>query len=99
MRRGYESASWKLYKIKKPSSKFLRSEVSEFYNSTPKKNTNFKFFEKNSQKFLNSTILREMRRGYESASLKLYKIKKPSSKFLRSEISEFYNSTPKKHTL
>ena len=37
-----------------------------------------------------------MRRGYESAILKLYKIKKPSSKFLSPEISEFYNSTPKK---
>ena len=64
-------------------------EISDFYNSTPKKTHTL----------------------YQSASLKLYKINKLSSKFLTSEISvfykskaskfltsvfsEFYNSTPK----
>ena len=90
MRRGYEYATLKLYKMKKQSSKFFESRnfwILQFY---AKKNTLLIFWKK-SQKFMNSTILQEMRKGYEYAILKLYKIKKNS--LVNFLVQQFLNYT------
>ena len=70
MHRGYKSATLKIYKIQKLTNKFLSSEISEFYNSTPKNKHTLNILGKFLRNFWTLQLYKKIRRGYEYETLK-----------------------------